>query len=264
MPVHRLIYLAAIAMAGCSTPTQPETMIAVWNAEVTRQKSACEKGQVQACQTLCRMSQEKKICTDVAAIIEPDNDAQRAWVSQCPTQVAAQGAVACQMAAGVKGVAEQPIAIAQKTPSPPASAEVLAHQRKIEPEQRRAAEAEQAAREATSSAASSATENEDVPKAINRTKPKKANRGTPSLAGGNAATDTASKAVTPSPGYLSVNSMPAADVQVDGRSIGRTPIVRHPLPAGKHDVVLRHGRFGPRVFHVNISSGKTEIVTTRF
>ena len=47
-------------------------------------------------------------------------------------------------------------------------------------------------------------------------------------------------------GTLSVNALPWADVSIDGRSYGATPLGNISLPIGSHEVVWRHPQFGER------------------
>jgi hypothetical protein len=44
-------------------------------------------------------------------------------------------------------------------------------------------------------------------------------------------------------GTLSVNAVPWAEVVLDGRVIGETPIANHAVPLGSHEVVLRNPKF---------------------
>jgi len=44
-------------------------------------------------------------------------------------------------------------------------------------------------------------------------------------------------------GSLSVNAVPWAEVELDGRVIGETPIANYSVPLGSHDVVLRNPKF---------------------
>jgi hypothetical protein len=45
-------------------------------------------------------------------------------------------------------------------------------------------------------------------------------------------------------GTLNLNALPWAEVLVDGRRIGETPIGNLAIPAGSHEVVFRHPEFG--------------------
>ncbi len=51
-------------------------------------------------------------------------------------------------------------------------------------------------------------------------------------------------AITVPNGAISINAVPWADVLIDGKSIGQTPIANYSLPIGLHDIVFRHPRFG--------------------
>lgn len=61
-------------------------------------------------------------------------------------------------------------------------------------------------------------------------------------------------------GRLSVNCKPPSDVYVDGKRVGKTPIVDHSLPAGRHSVQCRAPE-GQRVSSsVSVETGKTSTV----
>lgn len=47
-------------------------------------------------------------------------------------------------------------------------------------------------------------------------------------------------------GTLSVNAHPWAEVEVDGRSIGTTPLANVTLPIGRHEIVFKHPNLGER------------------
>jgi hypothetical protein len=47
-------------------------------------------------------------------------------------------------------------------------------------------------------------------------------------------------------GVIAINAMPWADVWVDGRFAGQTPIGRLTVPAGTHTIRFRHPRLGER------------------
>ena len=67
---------------------------------------------------------------------------------------------------------------------------------------------------------------------------------------------------TPPPpkfGLLNLNSRPWAEVYVDGRKVGVTPLYRHRLPAGPHEITLVNNRFGLRKeLTVRVKSGQTK------
>ncbi len=58
-------------------------------------------------------------------------------------------------------------------------------------------------------------------------------------------------------GALSVNARPWAEVLIDGKSIGETPIGNYALPIGSHELVLRHPQLGERRQIVVIAVGRT-------
>lgn len=68
--------------------------------------------------------------------------------------------------------------------------------------------------------------------------------------------ETAKASLTLPNGTLSVNAQPWAEVFVDGKSIGETPIGNYALPIGTHDVVFRHPQFGERREPVTVGLGR--------
>jgi hypothetical protein len=61
--------------------------------------------------------------------------------------------------------------------------------------------------------------------------------------------------VTPPQAPLSANAQPWAEVFMDGRSIGQTPLANIDVPVGPHEVTFRHPQLGER--------GQTVLVTAR-
>jgi serine/threonine-protein kinase len=55
-------------------------------------------------------------------------------------------------------------------------------------------------------------------------------------------------------GTLSVNALPWADVTIDGRPIGTTPLANITLPIGSHEVVWQHPQLGERRQNVSVSA----------
>jgi hypothetical protein len=53
-------------------------------------------------------------------------------------------------------------------------------------------------------------------------------------------------------GLLSVNAVPWATVEVDGRSIGTTPLANIPIPIGSHEIVWKHPQHGERKQTVSV------------
>lgn len=54
-------------------------------------------------------------------------------------------------------------------------------------------------------------------------------------------------------GTLSVNALPWADVSIDGRSVGTTPLANLRVPIGVHEVVWRHPQLGERRQSVSVT-----------
>jgi PEGA domain len=66
---------------------------------------------------------------------------------------------------------------------------------------------------------------------------------------------TVSNTVAIPNGSVSINALPWANVSIDGRAIGSTPIANLEVPLGTHEVVWRHPQLGER--------RQTVVVTTR-
>ena len=58
------------------------------------------------------------------------------------------------------------------------------------------------------------------------------------------------------PAAMTLNARPWAEVFVDGRRVGRTPIVQFEIPAGKHHLVFRHPNLGERSFRERLKEGQ--------
>jgi hypothetical protein len=56
-------------------------------------------------------------------------------------------------------------------------------------------------------------------------------------------------------GLLSIEASAAAEILVDGESVGFAPIVNRPLPPGQHDVVAVHPQLGERRLMVTLAAG---------
>ena len=72
---------------------------------------------------------------------------------------------------------------------------------------------------------------------------------------------------TPAPpvqGWLLVLPKPWAEVMVDGRVVGTTPLARFPLPPGSHSVVLTHRDYRPFTRKVEIRPGETTTIRLDF
>lgn len=77
-------------------------------------------------------------------------------------------------------------------------------------------------------------------------------RTTTSVQIANGATATATIAVPN--GSLSVNALPWAEVTIDGRSVGTTPLANLSVPIGTHEIVWRHPQLGERRQTVSVTA----------
>ena len=50
--------------------------------------------------------------------------------------------------------------------------------------------------------------------------------------------------ITPPNGRININAVPWAEVLIDGKSVGETPIGNLSIPLGEHEIVLRHPQLG--------------------
>ncbi|MPY88971.1 MAG: PEGA domain-containing protein [Luteitalea sp.] len=71
-------------------------------------------------------------------------------------------------------------------------------------------------------------------------------------------------AVTVPEGRLRVNATPWAEVLVDGRSLGETPIGQATLPLGQYELVFRHPKLGERRVPVTIRADRPAVATVDF
>ena len=73
-----------------------------------------------------------------------------------------------------------------------------------------------------------------------------------------AATPTATASVA-GMGTLTINSLPASTVKVDGRSVGSTPVTNLAVKAGKHTIVFENAEEGlTKTLEVEVSAGETK------
>jgi len=68
----------------------------------------------------------------------------------------------------------------------------------------------------------------------------------------------------PSPGRLTVNARPWADVWIDGTRVGRTPVLAHPVAPGSHSIRLVHPDFGVKTLTRVVESGESATVSVEF
>lgn len=64
---------------------------------------------------------------------------------------------------------------------------------------------------------------------------------------------TARPSVAAPTGLVSVNALPWAEVLIDGRSVGTTPLANLPVAIGPHLVVLRHPQLGERKRNIQVT-----------
>jgi serine/threonine-protein kinase len=65
-------------------------------------------------------------------------------------------------------------------------------------------------------------------------------------------------------GRVSVNAEPWAEVWIDDRNIGETPLAHVEVPAGEHEVVFRHPDFGERRQRVIVRADEVTRASTTF
>jgi hypothetical protein len=70
--------------------------------------------------------------------------------------------------------------------------------------------------------------------------------------------------VDPPNGTISVNAQPWAQVLIDGKVVGDTPLANVPLPLGEHEVVFRHPQFGERRQKAIVQAGGQTRVSASF
>ena len=56
-------------------------------------------------------------------------------------------------------------------------------------------------------------------------------------------------------GALFVNAVPWAEVLIDGRAVGTTPLASLPVPIGRHEITWRHPQFGERKQTIVVTAG---------
>jgi PEGA domain-containing protein len=65
-------------------------------------------------------------------------------------------------------------------------------------------------------------------------------------------------------GRVSINAVPWADVWVDGKSVGQTPIANLSLPIGPHEIVFRHPQFPDQRQTWMVKAEGTTMVSAKF
>jgi hypothetical protein len=70
--------------------------------------------------------------------------------------------------------------------------------------------------------------------------------------------------IQPPGGRVSINAMPWAQVWINGKPVGETPIAFLPIAAGEHEIVFRHPDLGERRERLVVRSGADTRVSTTF
>ena len=66
------------------------------------------------------------------------------------------------------------------------------------------------------------------------------------------------------PGTLNINALPWADVAVDGKKLGTTPLGNVSLPIGVHEIVFSHPQLGERRQSVTVTRSGVNRVSVDF
>jgi hypothetical protein len=61
--------------------------------------------------------------------------------------------------------------------------------------------------------------------------------------------------ISPPDGRVSVNAVPWAQISINGKPVGETPLGNLPLPVGEHDITFRHPQLGEQTQRVIVKSG---------
>ena len=70
--------------------------------------------------------------------------------------------------------------------------------------------------------------------------------------------------IAPADGRVSVNAVPWAQVSINGKVVGETPLGNLPLPVGEHEVTFRHPQLGEQTQKVIVKSGALTRVSATF
>jgi hypothetical protein len=76
--------------------------------------------------------------------------------------------------------------------------------------------------------------------------------------------EIATLAIPVPPGRINVNATPWAEVWIDGRSLGETPLANVEVPVGEHELVFRHPDLGERRQRVVVRADAVARVSTTF
>lgn len=70
--------------------------------------------------------------------------------------------------------------------------------------------------------------------------------------------------VTIPPGRVSINAQPWAEVFIDSRLVGETPLANLSVPVGEHEVLFRHPELGERRQRVTVRADAPARVSASF
>ncbi len=70
--------------------------------------------------------------------------------------------------------------------------------------------------------------------------------------------------ISPPDGRVSVNAVPWAQVSIDGKVVGETPLANLPLPVGEHEIAFRHPQLGEQTQKVIVKSALLTRVSVTF
>jgi hypothetical protein len=70
--------------------------------------------------------------------------------------------------------------------------------------------------------------------------------------------------IEPPDGRVSINALPWAQVTIDGKPFGETPLANVPLPVGTHEILFRHPQLGERRESIVVKAGAEMRVSATF
>jgi len=70
--------------------------------------------------------------------------------------------------------------------------------------------------------------------------------------------------MTPPEGLLSINAQPWANVSIDKKDVGETPLANVKVALGEHELVFRHPTLGERRQTVVVKAGAPTRVSVKF
>ena len=65
-------------------------------------------------------------------------------------------------------------------------------------------------------------------------------------------------------GELNLNALPWAEVWIDGRKTGDTPIAHLSIPVGTHEVTFKHPQLGERKITATVNAGTPATASVDF